>query len=504
MILPSLSSPRRVLRGAFVVTLGIAFATLWAAAPATAHDMPDEVVYSAHVAPKGDRLHVPLRVPLALLLDDALPKRGPGYIDLAATDRLDQALTMATDRLAAEVLLFENGKRLQPSVAGWRLSVPSDRAFDDYQSAVSSIAGPPLPEETNLFWNQGYFDVHLTYPIASETSTFSLAMNAPTLVQRLHMLTTFVAPDGPARTYDLLGDMGRVELNPTPGFLFRTFSSEGWRQFVTGWEHVLFVVALAVGLSGPPASDRAHPIHPLVAFLAVSSLVVLTYGAGSGSASLFLQVLVSFTAAVTVLLVAIVNIVARTHHHRWITAAVCALPHALLLTGGLGPLLQFRAPGAVMPLIAYVVGVQAGALVVFGSTLGLGWLLTRHGGLARHGPIIAALLLGYVGWHHTLERLPSLLATSPPSPRMADLGGAARWVTLLLLVMAGLWLAFEMHAGRRGRGDRPGPAGSDEEMRSPMAGTTPPPSVEKLTPTYATTATKGGHGGRSVAENGRG
>ena len=40
-----------------------------------------------------------------------------------------------------------------------RISQPSEDAFGSFEQARDHIAGPPLREATDVFWNQGYFDV---------------------------------------------------------------------------------------------------------------------------------------------------------------------------------------------------------------------------------------------------------------------------------------------------------------------------------------------------------
>ena len=87
-----------------------------------------------------------------------------------------------------------------------RISQPSDNSFETYAKARASIAGPKLPDTTDVFWNQGYFDAHLEYPIRSELSDFSLDMRlAPGLRGRLKLVARFMPPDGSTRAYSCKG-----------------------------------------------------------------------------------------------------------------------------------------------------------------------------------------------------------------------------------------------------------------------------------------------------------
>ena len=448
---------RRDVVSRLAITVAVV-ALLVPAGRAAAHDVPDEMVFAAHVAPEGTVLEVPLRVPLVWLADYDVPLRGPGYIDLVDTDELDAALAPAAGDLADDLALFEDGRRLEPEIAGWRLSLPSDRSFDDHRDAIDNIAGQRLDDDTNLFWNQGFLDIHLRYPIEDQQASFALLVDDPALAERLHVLTTFVGPDGDTRTYDLLAKWGQVDLNPGIGGLARMFAGAGLTALLTGWEHVLFVGALALALARRPAS----PARPVVAFGAVLALMVLATGATAGVERPFAVTLVSTGAAASLLVIAIGNVLARSLRLRWLTAAACAIPHGLLLAGGLEEILQFR--DGVLPLVAYAVGAVAGVAVVFGAAMGAGWLLARHAGARKHGPAVAALLVGYVGWRDTLQRGEVLLSLDPPRIDAATLIGLGRGAAVILLVVAALWLGFELVADRR-RATRAGDDGSGPDAR---------------------------------------
>jgi hypothetical protein len=64
----------------------------------------------AFVKPEGERLQVLVRVPLELLLNLNLPKRGVGYLDLPA---VEETIPKAIAATAKEMLFFEDGRRLE-------------------------------------------------------------------------------------------------------------------------------------------------------------------------------------------------------------------------------------------------------------------------------------------------------------------------------------------------------------------------------------------------------
>jgi hypothetical protein len=131
----------------------------WPSTEMRAHDMPSDVLVQMFVRPAARELHVLVRLPLISLLNINLPKRGEDFLDLAA---LEPALRDAATATSDSVDFFENGNRLtNPRVAAVRVSLPSDASFKSYESAVAHLQDAPLPVETNIVWNQGFFDALL-------------------------------------------------------------------------------------------------------------------------------------------------------------------------------------------------------------------------------------------------------------------------------------------------------------------------------------------------------
>lgn len=128
-----------------------------------AHDIPDEIILHGFVKPEGDRLHVLVRIPSTMLLNLNMPKWGPGYLDLP---RIGDKLEKAVQAFAREVIFYEDSTELHPeSTSAARISQASDDAFGSFESARDLILGPSLPESTRVFWNQGYLDAYLRYPM---------------------------------------------------------------------------------------------------------------------------------------------------------------------------------------------------------------------------------------------------------------------------------------------------------------------------------------------------
>ena len=107
-----------------------------------AHEIPAAVTVQSYIRAEGDVLRMLVRVPLGSMRDIQFPLRGPGYIMIEEADLYlrDAAVLWLVDYLQ----LFENDELLErPGVAGTRISLPSNRAFVSFDSALDHILGTP-------------------------------------------------------------------------------------------------------------------------------------------------------------------------------------------------------------------------------------------------------------------------------------------------------------------------------------------------------------------------
>src|SRR5712691_12883244 len=190
------------------VTLSL-MAALIAVVPlcAAAHDIPTDVRVSAFVKPDGQRLSLLIRVPLKAMREVDFPRRGAGLLDLA---RADGALrNAATLWIADSVELYEGDVRLAyPRVVDARVSLESDKSFASYEQALAHLTGPRLPNNMELYWEQGLLDVMFEYPIGSDRSDFSIRPRLERLGLRTTVVLRFLPATGVVRAFDLHGDPG--------------------------------------------------------------------------------------------------------------------------------------------------------------------------------------------------------------------------------------------------------------------------------------------------------
>ena len=85
-----------------------------------------------------------------------------------------------------------DGAPLIPMVRGSRIALLSDRSFAAYETALASFGAAKLPVDTDLFWDQGFFDVELEYPLRTADTHLSIRLNvAPELERRVKLRLTY-------------------------------------------------------------------------------------------------------------------------------------------------------------------------------------------------------------------------------------------------------------------------------------------------------------------------
>ncbi len=405
----------------FKLIVCIAFMFAAALGPAAAHDIPEQLVLHGFIKPEGQRLHFVVRLPLAMLLNLNLPKRGPGFLDLANID--DAPLQTAAGLAAKDIELYENGTLLKPGRMTTRISAASDRSFEAYPKALANIEGPKLPSSAEVFWNQGYFDAHLEYPIGSASSDFSLEMRlAPGLASRLKLIVRFLPPDGTTRAYQLAGDAGHVMLDPRWHQAAWAFIKFGFAHILDGIDHLLFLLCLVI----PFRRIGWTLVGVITSFTAAHSVTLIAAAYGIVPSGAWFPPLIEVLIAVSILYLAVENVFRPNLQRRWLITFAFGLVHGFGFSFLLKSQLQFAGDHLLTSLLAFNVGIELGQLLVLGIVLPpLVWLFNRASAQERAITVIASLLLGHTAWHWMLERAQALREADWPS-------WAQTWTTLAL------------------------------------------------------------------------
>src|SRR3977135_2629865 len=112
----------------------------WTAVPA-AHDVPNDVRIQVFLRPEGQVLRLLVRAPLASMNDISWPTSGV-FLNMADPEMPNGLRDGAKDWLVDRIDVYEEDVRLVvPRIAAARVSLPSDRSFDSYDSALRSLLG---------------------------------------------------------------------------------------------------------------------------------------------------------------------------------------------------------------------------------------------------------------------------------------------------------------------------------------------------------------------------
>lgn len=411
-----------------------------------AHDIPDEIVVQSYLRPQQNQLEVLLRIPLLAIADANLPKDGTGYLAMAY---LDPALREAANQISNGIVFLEGDERLtRYDMANARISLPSDRSFDTYEGAVARVRGAKLPDTTKVYYNQGFLDLELHFPIQSEHSAFSMrVLFGRGLANRTATYINFIRPDGQVRVFRIHDDTPLVRLDPKAHQAAWVFLQAGFYRFLDGLDHLLFVVLLAL-----PFRRARELIKPLAAF-AVGHSVTLTLAAfGLATMDTWFAPTIGALVALSLVYVAIENGVGRgfpynseenpsrpRFRHRWIVAGVFGLVHGLGFAIALQDSLQFAGSHPIAALAAYNVGLELGTVIILAIVLPAANLVFSTALVERAGIIITSILIGHAGWHWMTERAAVARLSSWPLLDLNLMLTVVRWLLALTVVGGALW-----------------------------------------------------------------
>ncbi len=419
----------------------------WAA---SAHEIPSRVTVHAFVKPEGGELTALLRIPMEAFGEISFPLRGPGYLRISEADFAlrDAARVYITESLR----FYENGVELEEKVLrAVRVSLPSSRAFTDFDTALENIHSPPLGDEVNLFWRQGVLDVLVGYPIESADSDFSVDPQLGTLSDETTTVLRFLPPGGGERAFNYLGNPGLVELDPRWHQAALRFTIMGFEHILGGMDHLLFLFCLVI-----PLRSLRHLIPVVTSFTIAHSITLIASAMGVAPRALWFPPLIETLIALSIVYMALENIIGswskrhssgeRWSERRWMVAFGFGLVHGFGFSFLFSETLQFAGGHLISSLLAFNVGVELGQLLVLILVIPLLNLLFRHLLAERVGHILLSALLAHSAWHWMLDRGAQLQLFTLQWPIFDSLFFAAlmRWGMLLIVVIGGFWLTYEL------------------------------------------------------------
>ena len=406
-----------------------------------AHEIPTRVTVLTFVKAEAGWLRVVVRAPLEAMRDVDFPRRGLGFLDLARAQPLaDQA---ARTWIADYIRAFENGRELEAGrIVASRISLPSDRAFAAYETAVRGVLGPALPPATEVPWTQAALDVVIDFPIESEQSRFSIhAQFAPLGVQTTTVLR-YITADGVERAYQYTGDPGIVRLDPAWYHAGWQFVKLGVGHILGGIDHLLFVLCLVI-----PFRRFRHLVVIVTAFTVAHSITLVSAAMGIVPDAIWFPPLIETLIAASIVYMALENIVGAELRRRWAIAFAFGLVHGFGFSFALAESLQFAGGHLALSLFTFNVGVEIGQILVLAVAVPLVSLLFRRAIPERVGVIIMSAFIAHTAWHWMTERGSSLreYQFGMPAFDLVFAAGVMRAAIVLTIAAAAGWAMLELH-----------------------------------------------------------
>jgi hypothetical protein len=455
-----MSDPKRIRRTAVIVVALVLLLPTWSG---EAHEIPADVTVQAFVRPEGSTIRALVRVPLITMRDYDFPVRAPGYLEIAgATELADDA---AFEWIRNFVEMHEGTRNLGlPEIAAVRIAIPGDRAFQSWETALAGVLSAPLPADTELPPQQAMLDVLLEWPIASETSDFSINAGWAQLGIRTLTVLRFLPVGGSERVFQYTGVEGLVRLDPRWHQAAFRFVVLGFEHILDGIDHLLFLFCLVV-----PFRSFWALVPIVTSFTIAHSITLIASALGLAPNALWFPPLIETLIALSIVFMALENIIGAKLERRWLIAFGFGLVHGFGFSFALSESLQFAGGHLLTSLLSFNVGVELGQLFVLAITVPLLELLFRKWLPELMGTIALSALLAHTGWHWMTERGGELLQYSFTVPAMnaALMATILRWIMLALIVVGAGWIlkgVFERLPGRAQANERASGAGVEEAV----------------------------------------
>jgi hypothetical protein len=266
-------------------------------------------------------------------------------------------------------------------------------------------------------------------------------------------------PNGVVRAFEFLGDPGLVRLDPRWYQAALRFVEMGFFHIMDGTDHLLFLFCLVIPFR------RWRPLIAVVtSFTVAHSITLIASAFNLAPDALWFPPLIETLIAVSIFYMALENIVGSKIERRWIITFGFGLVHGFGFSFALRETLQFAGSHLLTSLLSFNLGVELGQILVLLLLIPSLELLFRYTVAERIGTIILSTIIAHTAWHWMTERAEKLqqFRFEWPAITAAAMLVAVRWMTIGVLIAAGIWLISVYYRGGAKRRDA-----DVEELPSP-------------------------------------
>ena len=424
-----------MIRRAAVVCVGVVLALGTGWRSAAAHEIPASVVAVAFVKADAGKVRVLVRVPLEAIRDIDFPERKPGAMDLGAAAQLLSGA--ARTWIADELQVLQDGERVSgPAVTAVRLAVPTDRSFATFAEAEAHFSAPPIADSTEVPWRRAWLDVALEAPVTADARHLSIRPAFARLGQRTTTVLHVMDADGIDRTMLYEGDQGAIRLDPGFFDVVWNFAVRGVAHILDGIDHLLFLFALVIPFR------RLRPLVGIVtAFTVAHSITLAASAAGIAPDMSWFPPAVEWLIALSIVAMAIANILGLAGDKRWMAAFGFGLVHGFGFSFALRESLQFAGGHLASALLGFNLGVEAGQLAVLALLVPVLNVVLARVPSERAAVIVLSALVGHSAWHWMTDRW-DLLRRYPIDLPVRDAAFAANLMKggiVVIIAALALW-----------------------------------------------------------------
>jgi hypothetical protein len=287
-------------------------------------------------------------------------------------------------------------------------------------------------------------DVLLETPIGSDRSRFSIDPEWAHLGVRTSTVLRFLTPEGGERAFAYSGNPGVVRLDPRWHQAALGFIELGFLHILGGIDHLLFVLCLVI-----PFRRFVPLVAVVTSFTVAHSITLAAAVLGFAPTALWFPPLIEVLIALSIVYMAIENIVGARLRRRWLIAFVFGLVHGFGFSFLLSESLQFAGAHLALSLLAFNVGVELGQILVLAALVPLLGALFRYGVTERMGTILLSALVAHTAWHWMTAR-GAELAQYPFTLPVLDALFVAQLMrgAMLILILVGVGWALSGLLGR--------------------------------------------------------
>ena len=401
--------------------------------------LPEDVNVKAFAKQDADRLVLLVRIPLTAVKDIQFPTLGDtGYLDL---NTIKSMLPGASRYWIADCFeVFQKGvAAAKPEIVKTRISLSSDPSFDSYQGALADFNAPDPPADTSVSPDQVWLDIRFEYPLTSNHPSIAIRPKLASLGVRVSTDMKYVGPDGDIRDFTFDGDPGLIYLDAGWVDATKQFLQWGVRLTLTNIDFLLFLFCLALPLR------RYWAVTPAVAaFAGALSVTLLASGIGLMPDAIWLRPLIETLSAISILWVALANIMGHvTPRRRALLALTAGFVFGFVCLLEFSGKVQFGGSYPIVSVLAYDAGTVLAIAFLTALLVPVSSVLFRSAKSERVEMIVISALAADTAWGWLEERWAELSKVPFHAPTFDAnfLALALRCLTVLVLFGGLLWFA---------------------------------------------------------------